>query len=220
MNIDYAVASTLTDDVKAGITDVVVTYDIGCQWGKRLSHRLSSYLNIPLLNIKSLNSFRTLVPKFHIIGHGASCQANFNLAYKDGVGMTHGESVETIWSHSTSLATWSRENGPAARHLILDDHWAGWNWKKLVGLRSHCSDLSCTQTDNAHLGDQLKKMLERASEWAKIQRKAADAMTLAWDQFVPKWRQMLLNHKQDSAKPNPFQEPDPGKFTRAHGVRL
>ena len=39
-----------------------------------------------------------------------------------------------IWSHSTLLATWSRENGPAACHLILDDHWTGWNWSKLVGL--------------------------------------------------------------------------------------
>lgn len=57
----------------------------------------------------------------------------------DGVGMTHGEGVETIWSHSSSLAIWSRENGPAARHLILDDHWNGWNWKKVVGLRKYLS---------------------------------------------------------------------------------
>lgn len=135
INIDYAVASTLSDDISAGIKDVVITYDIGCQWEKNLSHRLSSALSIPSLDLKSLNSFRVAVPKFHIIGHGASCQANYNLAYMDNVGMTHGESVETIWSHSTSLATWSRENGPAARHLILDDHWAGWNWRKLVGLR-------------------------------------------------------------------------------------
>ena len=72
-----------------------------------------------------------------LIGHGTPCQLTFNLAFMDGVGMTHGESVETIWSHSMSLATWSRENGPAARHLILDDHWAGWNWSKLVGLRKN-----------------------------------------------------------------------------------
>lgn len=52
-----------------------------------------------------------------------------------GVGMTHGEGVETIWSHSTSLATWSRENGPSARHALLDTHWSGWNWRKLVNLR-------------------------------------------------------------------------------------
>lgn len=49
--------------------------------------------------------------------------------------MTHGESVETIWSHSTSLATWSRDNGPQARHAFLDAHWSGWNWRKLINLR-------------------------------------------------------------------------------------
>lgn len=134
INVDYALASALADDIKAGVEDVVVTYDIGCQWGKNLSHRLLKP-HTPPLDIGSLNSFRVAVPKFHIIGHGASCQANFNLAYMDCVGMTHGESVETIWSHSSSLAIWSRENGPAARHLILDTHWDGWNWRKLVGLR-------------------------------------------------------------------------------------
>lgn len=138
INVDYAVTSTLSNDVEAGISDVVLTYDIGCQWGKNFSQRLSNYSSAPSFNIKSLNSFRVAVPKFHIIGHGASCQATFNLAYMDNVGMTHGEGVETIWSHSTSLAIWSRENAPSARHLILDDHWNGWNWRKYVGLRK-CS---------------------------------------------------------------------------------
>jgi hypothetical protein len=85
--------------------------------------------------MKSLDSCRVAVPKFHITGHGASCQTEFNLAYMDGVGMTHGEGVETIWSHSSSLAIWSRENGPAARHLVLDDHWIAYNFWKMVGLR-------------------------------------------------------------------------------------
>ena len=82
---------------------------------------------------------RPVVNKFHILGHAPLCQANFNLSYMEGVGMTHGEGVETIWSHTTSLATSSREAGPAARHLLLDDHWAGWNWKKTVGLRKSFS---------------------------------------------------------------------------------
>ena len=128
-------ASTLKNGVKAGIADVVVTYDIACQWGKIFQHRLSTYPSIPPLDLTSLNSFRVAVPKFHLIGHGELCQTSFNLALMDHVGMTHGESVETIWSHSTSLATWSRENGPSVRHLVLNDHWTGWNWSKLIGLR-------------------------------------------------------------------------------------
>lgn len=137
LNIDYALASTLANDVDVGIKDVVVTYDVACQWSKNLSSRLKTYSSIPPLNLNALESFRTAVPKFHLIGHGPPCQSRFNLAFMDGVGMTHGEGVETIWSHSTSLATWSRENGPAARRLILDNHWTGWNWSKLVGLREY-----------------------------------------------------------------------------------
>jgi len=156
VNVDYAVSSTLAGDIKAGISDVVITYDIGCQWGKNLLRRLSKYQSAPSVDMDSLDSFRVAVPKFHILNHGASCQATFNLAYMDGVGMTHGESVETIWSHSTTLTTWSRENGPAARHLVLDNHWAGWNWRKCVGLREyshycsrfHTSRLTSTQASN------------------------------------------------------------------------
>jgi len=37
INTDYAIMSTLTIDIKAGITDIIVMYVIGCQWGKNLS---------------------------------------------------------------------------------------------------------------------------------------------------------------------------------------
>jgi len=142
MNVDYALASTLARDLKAGISHVVVTYDIGCQWGLAVKDRLSKHPVMKGTSLTSLRSWRVAVPKFHLIGHGKSCQVPYNLAYMKHVGMTHGEGVETIWSHSTSLATWSRENGPQARHAILDDHWMGWNWRKLVGLRRfHSSSL-------------------------------------------------------------------------------
>lgn len=134
-NIDYAFASTVARDLKEGIKHLVVTYDIGCQWGKKLRQRLPEYTATKEVHLNLLKSLRFAVPKFHLIGHGKSCQLDYNLAFMRGVGMTHGENVETIWSHSTSLATWSRENGPGARHALLDTHWSGWNWRKLVNLR-------------------------------------------------------------------------------------
>ena len=116
INVNYAVTSTLMDDVNAGIKDVVITYNIGCQWGKHALHCFEDSPSIPFVDTASLNSFHVVVAKFYIIGHGASCQVSYNLAYMDSVEMTHGEGVETIWFHSTSLATWSRENGPATCH--------------------------------------------------------------------------------------------------------
>jgi len=123
------------DDIVAGLTDVVITYDVACQWVKYLFQRLKGYGFSQSVNLELLNSFRAAVPKFHIISHGAWCQLTYNLAYMDGVGMTHGEGVETVWSHSGPVAISTRENGPNARHLILDDHWNGWNWRKYIGLR-------------------------------------------------------------------------------------
>ena len=114
------------DDIEAGIARVLITYDIACQWAKYLFKRLMTYSFTRSINVISLELVPG-VPKWHILGHAPPCQANFNLAYIDGVGMTHGESVKTIWSHSGSVAICTRENGPGARHLILDDHWNGWN---------------------------------------------------------------------------------------------
>lgn len=57
-------------------------------------------------------------------------------------------------------------------------------------------------------------MLKRASVWARIHREAADSMTNGWSRSVPGWRKMLRAYKQDQSKPNPFEEPDPGKSIR------
>ena len=112
-----------------GIPHIVVTYDIACQWGKGLHKRLLEYAATKDIDLSSLSSLCFAVPKFHLVGHGKPCHLNYNLAFMRGVGMTHGESVETIWSHSDSLAMWSQENGPQACNTLLNNHWSGWNWR-------------------------------------------------------------------------------------------
>jgi len=54
-----------------------------------------------------------------------------------GVGRTCGEEVESSWSHTNPLAPSVREMGPAARHDTLNDHWNGWNFRKIVGFRMY-----------------------------------------------------------------------------------
>ena len=98
---------TCSDKLEAGLPHIVITYDIACQWELKLCEWLLMYTATKHVNLGSLQSLRFAVPKFHLIGHGKSCHLNFNLAFMQGVGMMHGESIETIWSHSTSLAIWS-----------------------------------------------------------------------------------------------------------------
>lgn len=53
----------------------------------------------------------------------------------EGAGRTIGEDVETVWAGTNLLAPSIREMGPAARHDTLNDHWNGWNFRKVVRLR-------------------------------------------------------------------------------------
>ena len=132
--MDLALLSTLIPSVNAGISCVIVSYDIGCQWYKNLQARLDKYLS-PSLQLRDLNYWKVVVPKFHLSGHGSDCQVVFNLAYTKWAGWMDGERIESGWAQSTSMATWTRESGPNARRNILDDHWNSFNWQKLLGLR-------------------------------------------------------------------------------------
>ena len=133
--MDFALLSTLLPSIKAGITRVLVSYDIGCQWGKNLQSRISQYSISSSFSLNSLSYWRVVVPKFHLSGHGESCQIKYNINYTKGAGRMDGERIEGGWLQSGSMAIWTRENGPNARRAILDDHWGSLNWRKLLGLR-------------------------------------------------------------------------------------
>ena len=133
--MDFALLSTLLPSIEAGITRVLVSYDIGCQWGKNLQSRMSQYSISSSFNLNSLSYWKVVVPKFHLSGHGESCQVKYNINYTKGAGRMDGERIEGGWSQSGSMVIWTRENRLYARHAILDDHWGSLNWQKLLGLR-------------------------------------------------------------------------------------
>ena len=131
--MDLTLISTLMPSLDAGISRVLVSYNIGCQWEKNLQLRLDSYA-VPTPQISALEYWKVVVPKFHLSGHGAKCQVKFNLGYTKWAGRMDGERIEAGWAQSTSMATWTRESGPNARRNILDNHWNAANWRKLLGL--------------------------------------------------------------------------------------
>ena len=59
---------------------------------------------------------------------------DYNLGYMKGTGQTCGEEIEASWSHTNPLAVSICKMGPGACHEILNDHWMGWNFRKVVGL--------------------------------------------------------------------------------------
>lgn len=118
---------------------IVITYDIGCQWSKNLRKRMDK---LPReLQIPESTQVDVAIPGWHINGHGEVCRNNFNLSYMEGAGRTVGEDIETTWAGTNPLAPSVREMGPAARHDTLNDHWNGWNFRKIIGFRMFISYL-------------------------------------------------------------------------------
>lgn len=115
------------------ILRLFITYDVVCEWSKNYRKRQLEFP--PEMQFPDTVKVEVAVPTWHINGHGEKCRNSFNLGYMEGVGRTVGEDIETIWAGTNPLAPSIREMGPAARHDTLNDHWNGWNFRKIVGFR-------------------------------------------------------------------------------------
>ena len=132
--MDYIILSSLAD---TKLPRVVLSYNIGCQWSKNLSHHIK---DLPeCLQLDPDVQVKVGIPTWHVNEHGDDCKANFSLGYMHGVGWTCGKDVETTWAQTNSLGTSIREMGPGARHETLDDQWCGLNFQKIVGFRAFFS---------------------------------------------------------------------------------
>ena len=127
--MDYIFLSTVkTEQVKT----IKISYDIACRWSINLFHRIEKYS--PDLRItKEKFTLEYFILKFHLPAHGSSCHTKFSFNYRPGVGRTHGENIESGWAHMNPTAVATREMGAGARHSVLDNHWGGWNWRKITG---------------------------------------------------------------------------------------
>jgi len=207
--MDAALWSTLIPSLKAGITCVLLSYDIGCQFYKNLQARLDSYAEFPNLLLADLEFWKVVVPKFHLYGHGTECHVLFNLAFTKWAGRMDGERIEGGWAQTIGMATWTRESGLFARRNILDDHWNTYNWSKLLGLRTFRPSAMLPITDAFHSGAFLDKNLQRSFTWSKTQRELATLLSASYsDKTVDAWRKMRDEFDLDQSKPNPYEEID------------
>jgi hypothetical protein len=126
--VDYIILSALF-----GITllRLLISYDIACQWSRNFASRMENYPEDLRLDLDTVE-VKAAVPSFHIRAHGPDCQQVFSLAFLLWVGRTVGEEVESGWSHMNPAAPSIKEMAPGHRHEVLDDHWGGWNFRKIV----------------------------------------------------------------------------------------
>ena len=141
-NVDFIIFAAL---IGVNLLRIILTYDIACQWSTNFRKRMEEFPEE--MQITDTTQVDVAIPGWHINGHGKTCREKFNLSYMEGAGRTVGEDIETTWAGTNPLAPSVREMGPAARHDTLNDHWNGWNFRKIVGFRTSSSPWSLFYSD-------------------------------------------------------------------------
>jgi hypothetical protein len=116
------------------IIRLIVSYDIVCQWYKKLWHRMKVFPHSWNVDHEGHTTVTFLVPKFHLPAHVQACHINFSYNLTKGVARTDGEGVERGWSKADPLAMSTRLMGPGSRREVIDDHSGDSNWEKTTGM--------------------------------------------------------------------------------------
>ena len=99
--MDYLFFSTLEGPE---LTDLVVSYDITCQWSVKIWECMAQYSH--QLHYNPIGHKVTfLVPKFHLPAHIEKCQTSFSFNLTLRVGRTDGEALEQGWADINCVAT-------------------------------------------------------------------------------------------------------------------
>ncbi|KAK6992523.1 CxC2 domain-containing protein [Favolaschia claudopus] len=165
----------------------VVSYDIVCQWFKNLRERLRELPPLVRLHVV-LALYVFVIPKLHIHAHTLACQLIFSLNFVPGAGQTDGEGIERPWANLGGVASSTREMGPGSRADVLDDHFAFWNWSKLI-----------------HIGALLRKRLDKAKLERDVQCESFNVFSTEQAARVPAWEKLVSDYEKDPRKKNPYE---------------
>ena len=118
------------------LLDIIISYDIICQWSVNIWERMKNYPHWMHTDHTGVRLFHFLIPKFHLPAHIMACQSVFSFNFNRHVGRTDGEAPECGWSQINAVATSTAEMGPGHRRDTLDDHFGDINWRKttLIGM--------------------------------------------------------------------------------------
>jgi hypothetical protein len=202
--MDYVLASVLRHHDPQ--LPKIFSYDIVCQWWKRLMERLAELPELVRCSL-ILPLIAFVIPKLHIHAHTILCHILYSLNLIPGSGQTDGEGIERPWANIGGIASSTRIMGPGARHDTVDDHWGNWNWQKLVGLGEFvCKHFLVTGGANRHLtGDTLRRRLDNALEQEVIQREAFESFSEQQGERAEEWKKMVHDYEDDSTKKNPYE---------------
>ena len=112
--MDYAFALALHHSTS---TLLKVSYDIACQWHKKLHQWMIKMPPSVQPNLHNQN-VTFLIPKFHLPAHIASCQWVFSFNWTKGVGWMDSKEPERGWANINAAAVEMRSvphrHGPSS----------------------------------------------------------------------------------------------------------
>ncbi|KAF8333824.1 hypothetical protein F5887DRAFT_1079836 [Amanita rubescens] len=189
INMDYFFLSSMRQGAP---TRLIVSYDIACQWSKRLGERCALY-GTEAVALLSQYQIQYLVPKFHLPAHIPHCQAHYSFNFTPHVGRTDGEAPERGWSAINAVANSTKQMGPGSRRDTLDDHFGDYNWRKIASIATFLS---------RKVTDAIKEREIHVVDFKEFNSAFRSADTKQWLDSVLEW-------ERDRTKPNPFETTQP-----------
>ncbi|KAK0236278.1 hypothetical protein EDD85DRAFT_954140 [Armillaria nabsnona] len=157
---------------------VVVSYDINCQWLKKLWERIDIYPTA-MRPQQAPMDFVYLIPKFHLPAHIPSCHTKYSFYKTPYVGETDGKALE----HGLKVM------GPGGYLDTLDDHIGDYNYRKTTLISSTL----------------LKSVREAIPSWTLHAAIYAEFTESLPREEVIKWTKAVEDWEKDSlSKVNPF----------------
>ncbi|KAF7375073.1 CxC2 domain-containing protein [Mycena sanguinolenta] len=187
-NMDYVVASAWRHFV--GLLFFLLSYDIMCQWSKKLKERLKKLP--PTLRLQlALFFVKFVIPKLHILGHLKLCQETFSLLFTLGTGQADMEGIKRIWSSSGLMGASTRGDGGQGRARIP------WTTSGITGIGIRWS---------VWVGNTLWTRFLKARKELATQKSALDLFSKAQKADVPTWQKEVDDFEAEvpDAK-NPYE---------------
>ncbi|KAK0458719.1 uncharacterized protein EV420DRAFT_1642445 [Desarmillaria tabescens] len=162
---------------------VVVSYDINCQWSKKLWERIDIYPT-SMRPRQAPSDFVYLIPKFHLPAHIPSCHVKYSFYKTPHVGETDGEAPERGWSRLNPLAASLKVMGPGGYLDTLDDHIGDYNYRKTTLMGS---------TLLKAVIDAILAQTLHAAIYAEFTTSLPHEEVIKWTQAVEDWEKDPIN---------------------------
>ncbi|KAF9013697.1 hypothetical protein BDZ89DRAFT_1046721 [Hymenopellis radicata] len=170
-----------------GCLDVLLTYDIACQYNKHVNER-RTHLPSSMRAGSDEGEHTYALPIWHGDVHAVECKTRWSLLYIPGAGKTDGEGPERVWALLNGMASDTKEMDVGTRHDRIEDRCDKHNFLKNVGL-----------------GRLLARRLIIARKESNLQRNAFEEVCATLrGELREDWTNLVDEWGLDRSKPSPF----------------